>query len=333
VLLGGVLTGMLSWRWVFFINIPIGLAVLAGSGVLAEGRRNSGRLDSPGALSGTLAMVALAYGITHAAEHGWTDPVTLGSLGTALVLILLFLWLQARGAHPMLPLGLFKDRNRSGSYATMLFVGAGLMGTFYLLALYLQQVLRFSPVWTGVASLPFSAGIILGASISSKLVERISPRLVAGPGLLVAALGMFWLSALTVDVSYAAHIMPALFITSFGLGMAAVTVTLTAVHGIAEDQAGVASALVNMAQQVGAALGLAVFTTISISASNRLLPGAVAALQEGLAGQNPGAVARAGEVLTHGYTTAFLAGAGMLLIAAAVVMVAINTKRTQETAA
>jgi MFS family permease len=130
VLLGGVLTGTLGWRWVFFINIPIGLAVLAGSGVLGEGERNAGKLDTPGALTGTSAMVALTYGITYAAEHGWSDAVTLGALGAALVLGLIFLRLQARGANPMLPLGLFRDPNRSGSYATMLFVGAGLMGTF-----------------------------------------------------------------------------------------------------------------------------------------------------------------------------------------------------------
>ena len=333
VLLGGVLTGTLGWRWVFFINIPIGLAVLAGSGVLAEGERSAGRLDTPGALTGTGAMVALTYGITHAAEHGWGDAVTLGALGAALVLALLFLWLQARGANPMLPLGLFRDRNRSGSYATMLFVGAGLMGTFYLLALHLQQVLGFSPLWAGVASLPFSAGIVLGAGISSKLVERLAPRLVAGPGLLLGVLGMLWLSALTVDSSYAAHVMPALFVTSFGLGMAAVTTTLTAVHGVAEDRAGVASALVNMSQQIGAALGLAVFTTLAISAANGQTPDAPEALQEGIARGDAAAIARAAGALTYGYTTAFFAGAGMLLIAAVIVFAAVNTRRTQGSAA
>src|SRR3712207_9378123 len=122
----------------------------------------------------------------------------------------------------MLPLGLFRGRNWSGSYATMLFVGAGLMGTFYLLALYLQQVLGFSPLWAGVASLPFSAGIILGAGISSKLVERLAPRLVAGPGLLLGALGMLWLSALAVGSSLAAPVIPAPFLTSLGLGTAGV---------------------------------------------------------------------------------------------------------------
>ena len=329
VLLGGVLTGLLSWRWVFFINIPIGLAVLAGSWILVEGQRNAGRLDTPGALSGTGAVVALTYGITHAGEHGWGNSLTLGSFLVALVLAVVFLALQARGKHPMLPLGLFRDRNRSGSYTTMLFIGAGLMGTFYLLTLYLQQVLLFSPLWTGVASLPFSAGIILGAGISSKLVERLAPRLVAGPGLVIAAAGMAWLSMVTVESSYAMHILPALFITSLGLGMGAVTMTLTAVHGVAEEQAGVASALVNMAQQIGAALGLAVLTTISVSVANARLPGATTVLQEGLAGNDMGVMATAGEALTYGYTTAFLAGAGMLLVAAAVLIAAVTTRRTQ----
>ena len=332
VLLGGVLTGLLSWRWVFFINIPIGLAVLAGSGVLVEGQRNAGRLDAPGAITGTGAMVALTYGITHAGEHGWSNLVTVAVLNVAFALAVTFVVLEARHADPMLPLGLFRDRNRSGSYATMLFIGAGLMGTFYLLTLYLQQVLLFSPLWTGMASLPFSAGIILGAAISSKLVERLAPRLVAGPGLLVAAAGMAWLSTVTMASSYAVHILPALFITSLGLGIGAVTMTLTAVHGVAEERAGVASALVNMAQQIGAALGLALLTTVSLSAANTRFPGAATVLQQGVAANDLGVVARAGEALTYGYTTAFLAGAGMLLAAALIVIVGVSTKRTQAAA-
>ncbi|WP_257458029.1 MFS transporter [Archangium lipolyticum] len=168
---------------------------------------------------------------------------------------------------------LFRDRNRSGAYATMLFVGAGLVGTFYLLTLYLQEVLRFSPVRTGLSSLPFSAGIILGAGISSKRVERLAPRAVAGPGLVVGAAGMFWLSMLSVDSSYATHVLPAVFLTSLGLGLSAVAMTLTAVHGVSEERAGVTSAVVNMAQQLGAALGLAYSppsTAASTPANGRL---------------------------------------------------------------
>lgn len=203
------------------------------------------------------------------------------------------------------------------------------MGTFYLLALYLQQVQQFGPIRTGVAALPFSVGIILGAAINSKLVERLAPRAVAAPGLVVAAIGMYWLSTLTVDASYVAYIIPAVFLTSFGLEMAAVTMTLTAVHGVADERAGVASALVNMAQQVGAALGLAVFTTISVSAASVRLPAAAKVLQEGLAGNDAGMVAKASEALTRGYTTAFAAGAGMLVIAAVLAAAAVDTTRTQ----
>jgi predicted MFS family arabinose efflux permease len=243
-----------------------------------------------------------------------------------------FLVRQARTDLPLLPLGLFADRNRAGSYATILLIGAGLMGSFYLLALFLQQVMLFGALKTGVASLPFAAGIILASGIGSKLVERLAPRVVAAPGLVLAAGGMFWLSTLTVDSSYAGHVLPALFLTSFGLGLAFVPLTLTAVHRVAEDRAGVASALVNMAQQIGAALGLAVLTTVSAVAADEQLPGAARVLQQGLAGDDAGAVARAGEAMAHGYTTGFLAGAGLLLAAAVLVAVSVTTRSTQRTA-
>ena len=226
-----------------------------------------------------------------------------------------------------------RDRNRSGSYATVLFIGAGLMATFYLLALYMQQILRFDPVLAGVAALPVAVGIVLSSGISSKLVERLAPRAVAVPGLLVAAAGMYWLSMLAAGSSYAAHVLPAVFVTYFGLGMGFMPMTLTAVHGVAEERTGVASALLNTAQQIGAALGFAALSAVSTSAADGRMPGAAVALREGLAAGDRGAVAEAGEALTHGYTTGFLVGAGMLLVAAVVAMAAVNTRRTQNAAA
>jgi EmrB/QacA subfamily drug resistance transporter len=329
IFLGGILTGMLSWRWVFFINVPIGLAVLAGTRTLAEGQRNSGRLDTPGAITGTGAMVALVYGITRGGEHGWMDTATLSAFGLAFALGALFIWLQTRNEHPLLPLRLLRDRNRSGSYATVVFIGGGLMATFYLLTLYMQQVLQFSPVRAALASLPVSAGIVLAAGISSKLVERLAPRAVAVPGLVLAAAGMYWLSRLGVDSSYAWHILPALFVTYFGLGMGFMPLTLTAVHGVAESEAGAASALLNTAQQIGAALGVAILATISTSAAHRIVPEAAFALEDALARQDPDLVASASAALAQGYTTAFLTGAGLLLAAALLTGTAVNTRRTQ----
>jgi predicted MFS family arabinose efflux permease len=180
--------------------------------------------------------------------------------------------------------------------------------------------------------LPFSFGIIVGAGISSKLVERFAPRAVAGPGLMIAASGMYWLSTLTVNSSFAMHVGPAVFLTSFGLGIAAIAMTLTAVHRVAEQNAGIASALVNMAQQIGAALGLAGFTTISATAANKQLPDAVNALGNALKTQDEKILSVAKGALTNGYTSAWLAGAVILLIAALVVFVAINTRQTQSAA-
>ncbi|SDC92475.1 drug resistance transporter, EmrB/QacA subfamily [Geodermatophilus telluris] len=329
VLLGGALTGLLDWRWVFFINAPIGLAVLAGTGVLAENSRGRERLDTAGAVTGTGAMVALVYGLTRAGEQGWTDALTLAASAAAAVLLAVFLVLQARTVQPLLPLSLFADRSRAGSYATVLFIGAGLMGSFYLLALFLQQVLRYGALEAGTASLPFAVGIILASGTSGKLVERLAPRILAAPGLLLAAAGMFGLSTLTVDSSYSVHVLPALFGTSFGLGLAFVPLTLTAVHRVADDRAGVASALVNSAQQIGAALGLAVLTTVSAVAADEQLPGAARVLQQGVADTDAAAVARASEALAEGYTAGFLTGSGLLLAAAVLVAATVTTRDVQ----
>ncbi|MEK8170911.1 MFS transporter [Streptomyces sp. M19] len=147
------------------------------------------------------------------------------------MLLAVFLTVQTRAAHPMLPLRLLKDRSRSGSYATMLCVGAGMFATFYFLTLYMQLILGYSPVRTGFAYLPFSVGMATAATLSSKLVARLAPRVIAGPGLLVAAVGMFWFATLEPDSSYAAHLMPAMFVTALGLGMSFVPMTLGAVSG------------------------------------------------------------------------------------------------------
>jgi EmrB/QacA subfamily drug resistance transporter len=329
VLLGGVLTGALSWRWVFFINVPIGLVVLFGTKALVEAQRLPGRLDNTDAVIATSAMFGLAYGVTRGGEHGWSDPLTLGLLAGAALLAAAFLWLQRRRAQPMLPLRLFRDRNRSGAYASVVFIGGGLMATYYLLTLYMQQVLQFSPIQAGLASLPVSFGIVLSAGIASKLVARLAPRVVAVPGLLIAAAGLLWLSTLEPGSSYLAHVLPGIFVTYFGLGMGFLPMALTAVHGLGDDEAGVGSALLNTAQQIGAGLGLAVLATVATSAANQRAPEAGDLLRDGLAGVGPERFAAAAEALTHGYTTGFVAGAVMLVVAALIVGLSVTTARTQ----
>lgn len=331
VLLGGVLTGMLSWRWVFFINAPIGLAVLAGSRVLVEEERGRGKLGVTGAIAGTGAMLALAYGITQAGEAGWAAPPTLVSLGVAATLLAAFVVIQARSSDPMLPLSLLAERNRAGSYGAMLLFGAGMMGTYYLLTLFLQQVLGFGPTRAGVAALPFAAGIVFGAGLSSKLVEKVAPRVVAVPGLLVGAAGMLWLSRLSVDSSYFAHVMPGVFAVSSGLGVTAIATTLTAVHGVPVERAGVASAVVNMAQQVGAALGIAAMTAVSTAVTNAKVPEAASRLVAPV--EDHALAARSAEALASGYSAAFMAGSALLLLAAVLVGWAVNTREVQKNVA
>ncbi|KPI22551.1 MFS transporter [Streptomyces sp. NPDC054950] len=329
LLLGGVLTDVLDWRWVFFVNIPIGAAVLAGTRLLVEAERHPGRLDVPGAVTGTGGLIALVYGITRGGEHGWTDGLTLMSFFSAAVLLGVFLFAQRRAEHPLMPLHLFKDRTRTGSYATMLFIGAGLIAFFYFLTLYMQLILGYSAVKTGFAYLPFSLGMGIAAGASSRLVTHVAPRLVAAPGLLVAAGGMFWFTALTPDSSFTTHLMPAMFVTALGLGMSFVPMTLGAVHAVEGHETGIASALLNTAQQIGGALGLAVLSTVSTNAADDRLPGAASALYRGLATGDSSLIGKATEALTHGYTAAFAITAVLFLAALAVTAAAINAKRQQ----
>lgn len=324
LLLGGVLTDYLSWRWVFFVNVPIGIVVLLGTSVLAEGGRNDGRLDVPGAVLGTGGLLALVYAITRGGESGWTDDMTVACLVASLVLLVVFVGWQARSRHPMMPLWLFSDRSRAGSYATVLFIGAGMFATFYFLTLFLQQVLGYSPIKAGFAYLPFSVGIGLGAAISSKLVERVPPRLIAGPGLLIAAVGMFWLSLLNPELSYFAQLMPAMSVTAFGLGLSFVPMTLGAVSKVDDQNSGIASALLNTGQQIGGALGLAILSAVATMTSNRQLPDAAAALYRGFGMRDPALIHLASDALTHGYSTALKVASGFFIAGMIITALAIT---------
>ncbi|MDX3243216.1 MFS transporter [Streptomyces sp. ME18-1-4] len=324
MLLGGTLTDALSWRWVFFVNIPIGVAVLAGTKTLVEAERHPGRLDVPGAITGTGGLIALVYAITRGGEHGWTNGLTLTSFVAAAVLLCVFLVLQSRVPDPMMPLRMFKDRNRGGSYATMLLIGSSMFATFYFLTLYMQLVLGYSAIKTGFAYLPFSIGMSAAAGVSSKLVTHFAPRLIAALGLTIGAAGMFWFATLETNSSYAGHLVPAMFVTATGLGAAFVPLTVTSVSGVDHLETGVASALLNTAQQIGGALGLAVLSTISTSAADDKLPEAASGLYRGLATHDSGLVSKASVALTHGYTTAFVGAGALFLVGAVVTTLAVN---------
>lgn len=268
LLLGGVLTGTLGWRWVFFINIPIGVLVLLGSRNLIEAERHPGSLDVRGAVLGTSGMFALVYAITRFGEDGFTDPVGLGLVGAATVLLAAFIATQAHSRTPLVPLSLFRNRRRTGAYASMFFLAVGPMGTFYVITLYLQQVQQYSPLQTGVSWLPFAVGLVLGAGSAPKLLTRVAPRLVAGAGALLSALAAFWFSFIRVDTSYWLHLAPAMFVLALGFGLGIIALTQAAVYNVDSDKAGVASALLNSAQQIGVAVGLAVLAGIAATVTN-----------------------------------------------------------------
>jgi EmrB/QacA subfamily drug resistance transporter len=299
LLLGGVLTDLLDWRWVFFINIPIGLLVLLGSRSLVAAARHPGRVGTVGAVLGTGGMVALVYAITRFGEEGFTDPVALTLLAASAVLLVAFVLTQARSAGPLVPLSLFKDRNRSGAYLTMLLLAIGPMGTFYVVTLYLQQVQQFSPLRTGVAWLPFAAGLVLGAGAAPKLLLKTAPRFVAALGALLSALAAFWFSTITVDTGYWLHLAPAMFVLALGFGLGVLALTQAAVYRVDADKAGIASALLNSAQQIGVALGLAVLAGVAATVT----------------AQPEKAALGTGEALVAGYGTALTVATGILLAA------------------
>ncbi len=279
LLLGGILTDVASWRWVLFVNVPIGLAVVASSRfVLGETATRRGRLDLPGAISATAGMSLLVYGLSHVADTSWTATGTLVSLAGAAVLLGTFLVIETRSPHALMPLRIFRNRNRSGSYAIMLIIGAAIFAMFFFLTQFVQNILGFSPLKAGVAFLPVSATIVVVAGISSRFVGRIGPRVPMTVGPLLMSGALFWLSRIDAHATYLGNILPAQLILAVGMGLTFVPLTLTAVSGVAPQEAGVASALLNTGQQLGGSLGLAVLVTVATSVTRGLLtPAAVTA--------------------------------------------------------
>ncbi|MFE2286232.1 MFS transporter [Streptomyces sp. NPDC059443] len=331
LILGGLLTEYLDWRWVLLVNIPIGIAVLAGTSVLEEADRDQGKLDLVGAVAGTAGLLCLIYGVTRGGQTHFTGGLTATYFAAAAVLLVLFMERQARMEHPMLPLHILKDRSRAGTYATLFLTGFGMFSTFYFLTLYMQHVLDYGAVKTGLAYLPFSAGIGMTAPIASKLVAKLPPRLVAGPGLLVAATGLFWLSRLTPHSSYAGTLMPAMFITAAGLGLSFVPLTLGAVRGVDEADSGSASGLLNTAQQIGGALGVASLAMLAHNFADTRLPKAGKVYADAVDRGDTALVVKAQAAMTYGFTHALAAGA-LVFVTGALIMTFVVTAGKQDAA-
>jgi EmrB/QacA subfamily drug resistance transporter len=317
LILGGFLTEFASWRWTLLINVPIAItAAVAALRVVSESRSGSNHgYDLPGAASVTGGLLALVYGFTKAGTDGWSSSVTLALFGVAAALLVAFVVIELRVAHPLLPMRVVLDRNRGGSFLASLLVGTAMLGTFLSLTYYFQGTLHYSALKSGFAFIPFSLGIIGGATAASRLLPRFGPRAVMGGGLLMATAGLALFTTLDVHSAYISTVLPAEVVVSLGMGMSFVAMSSTALVGVRPDDAGVASALVNATQQTGGTMGAALINTIATTATASYLA---------THGTSPAALT-AGAI--HGYTSAFTFSAVVLAAAAISALVLVRRGR------
>jgi EmrB/QacA subfamily drug resistance transporter len=318
---GGLLTEYATWRWCLLVNIPIALVAFAAAVPLVRESRADGntRYDVPGAILATGGLTALVYGFTKAAtEHDhWRSTTTVTWLVLAGLLLAAFIWWESRTSNPLLPLRVLLDRNRGVSYLVSVLIGAGMMGMFLFMTYYLQLTLGYSALRSGVAYLPFSGGIVVAATIAAQLLPRVGPRALMSVGGVLATAAMVWLTQLDLHSSYVTHILPSFVAMSIGMGLMFVPLSSTALSGIGNHDAGVASAMVNATQQVGGSLGAALLNTIFTTAV------ATYATAHGVA---PLALAHGA---IHGYNVAFTVSA--FLLAAGAVLTFLFIRKPTET--
>jgi EmrB/QacA subfamily drug resistance transporter len=323
LILGGLLTQYASWHWTLLVNVPIAIAafMLAIPNVKESKASGDTRYDIPGAVTSTLGLVSLVYGITQAGERGWSDQTTLMWFGAAVALLSAFFLIESRTSHPLLPMNIILNRNRGASYLTSFIVGAGLFGMFLFLAYFFQGILQYSPIKAGLLFLPFSVGVGISAGIASQALPRFGPRYVSFVGLIMATVGMLLLTQLEPTSAYVSDILPALMVLSLGMGLVFVPISATALFGVGNHDAGVASAVLNTAQQIGGALGTAFLNTIAVTATaNYFVDNMIDPADPANAGAMPVA-------LTEGFTTAFTWSAGFMILGALIWVFMINANK------
>ncbi|WP_329333892.1 MFS transporter [Streptomyces sp. NBC_00663] len=337
LLAGGMLTEWLDWRWVLFVNVPIGVLIAVLTPLyISESERHTGRFDIAGALTSTAGMASLVYGFIRAADEGWRDSLTIGSFAAAVVLLLSFAFIETRAKEPITPLRMFADRNRSGTYVIMLSLAAAMFGMFFYIVLFVQNVLDYTPIEAGLAFLPVTVVIALGAGLSQRFLPVLGPKPFMLAGSALAVLGLFWQTLLNSDSSYVGGILGPMLVFGFGMGLNFVTLTITAVSGVAQHEAGAASGLLNATQQVGGSLGLSILTTVFGSASKdeaeKQLPQFMAdgtAEQKAEFAKTHQLPAPWGhEVLAQGISTGFVAAASMAVLALVTAWLVIRVRKS-----
>jgi EmrB/QacA subfamily drug resistance transporter len=319
LLLGGILVEYLSWPWIFVINVPVGAATLLLSmRFVPESKDEHAHrsFDVAGAVTVTAGLIFLVYGIVRSAELGWGSGQVLGFIALAAVLLVAFVVIEYRSSEPLVRLSIFTVRTVRAANVSMLVVACGLFAMFFFNTLYVQRVLGYSALQAGLAFLPFTAGIIIGAAASQKLIARLGAREVPIIGLVIAVVGMLFFLRLDTTSSYLPDMLPGIMLASIGMGLTFVPVTLIATSGIPTDDAGLASGLYNTSQQVGGALGLAILSTFAVSKTEDKLSGL---------GRKPGPADQA-QALVDGFHVAYIGSA--ILIAVALVLLAVLLRRS-----
>ena len=323
VLLGGILTQEVGWQWIFYVNVPIGALVVLGSTFalehsLAQEERKG--FDIPGAITLTAGLVLMVLGLVKSIDWGWTSVRTIGVLAAAVLLVAAFVVIERRTTFPLVPLSIFRNRSLAVSNLVSLALGASVFSMFYFLSLYMQQVLGYSALKTGIGYLAIAGAIIVAAGAAQALVAKVGVRAVMTTGMLLAAGGLIYFAQISPQGSYVGTLLPGFLLAGVGLGLAFVPVTIGAMSGVIGRESGVASGLITTTQEIGGALGVAVLSTIAISATSRFIASHAQGRQAALAGLN------------HGFSVAFWFGA-LLAFVGAVVSFAAMPKVSVEPAA